>query len=190
MTPQQLAAAAQAGDRDAFAQLWNLYRTDIQGWVYARTHNHHLAEDITSEAFLRAWKSIDRFTWQAAGFPGWVATIARNLVADYYKSSHHQRSWPVATDDDVWRNPDTDRRNDPANIAIHADLSQALDVAIAQLRPSQREVILHRFGVAERSLAATADATGKPATAVKMTQRRAIVALRQHPAITALEVAA
>lgn len=189
MTPQQLAAAAQAGNHDAFAQLWTLYRTDIQGWVYARTHNHHLAEDITSEAFLRAWKNIDRFTWQSAGFPGWVATIARNLVADYYKSAHYQRTWPTDTADDLWQYPDADRRNNPAAVADHLGIADALDTALGTLTNRQRQIIALRFG-AGLPIDAAAAHLGIDSGAVKSTQHRATQHLRRHPAVIALEVAA
>lgn len=189
MTPQELVVAAQQGDRDAFGQLWNLYRAEVQRYVYRRTTDHHVAEDITSEAFLRAWARIGSFTWEGKGFPGWVITIARNLVVDHYKSTYQRHTY-LDGDSAEWRDPDTDRRNDPINAVVHAELAAALDVAVAQLLPGQREVILHRFGVADRSLAATADATGRPVTAVKMAQHRATTALRRHPAITALEVAA
>ena len=189
MTPQQLVAAAQSGDKDAFAQLWTLYRADIQGWTYAHTHNHHLAEDITSEAFLRAWKNLHRFTWQATGFPGWVATIARNLVADHYKSSHHQRSRPTDTGDDLWQHPDTDRRGDPAGVTDHSDAAEALDAALATLTGPQRRVLALRFG-ADMPIADTANHLGVERGAVKAMQHRATTALRRHPAIVALGVAA
>lgn len=189
MTPQELVTAAQAGDRDAFAQLWVMYRREAESAAYFRTRDHHLAEDIASEAFLRAWKNIGTFTWQGKGFPAWLGSIVRNLVVDYYKSSFYQRSYAVGIDAEAFPEADPDRRTDPANAVAHAELAEALDTAIAELTPGQREVIRHRFGHAE-SLAQTAAGIGSNTFAVKTMQHRATQALRRHPAIQALEVAA
>ncbi|MGK5737248.1 RNA polymerase sigma factor [Micromonospora sp. URMC 103] len=190
MTPQELVAAAQAGDRDAFAQLWATYRREMEGIAYARTGDHYLAEDIASEAFLRAWKNLPTFTWRGQGFPAWVGSIVRNIVIDYYKSCHYQRSWATdTTDEETWREVDLDRRNDPINVVAHAELAAALDEAIADLTPGQRAVIVRRFG-AELSPTDTAAEVGLNLHAAKTMQHRATRALRRHPAIAALEVAA
>ena len=42
--------------------------------------SHALAEDLTSETFLRALRRIDSFTWQGKDIGAWFTTIARNLV--------------------------------------------------------------------------------------------------------------
>lgn len=185
MTPQQLADAAQRGDQDAFAQLWQMYRPEVYRVVYYRTRNHHTAEDLTSETFLRAWKGIGSFTWQGKGFGGWVITIARNITLDHHNSAHHRRT----SLHDEFYDADTDRRADPEQVAQAADLAVALDEAIAELSADQRQVIALRFG-AGQSLADTARAMDRKIGAVKAVQHRATLALRQHPAVTALEVAA
>lgn len=181
MTPQELVLAAQRGDRDAFAELWRLHHRDIMRLVYRRTSDQHLAEDLTSEAFLRAWKGLPSFVWTNKGFGGWVATIARHLVADHYGSPHHRRSFLH----NEFTDPDTDRRTDPEQVAIGGDLADALDRALVELSPDQREVLALRFGDG-RSLAETAHATHRNVGATKAVQHRALVALRKHPAIAAV----
>ena len=49
-----------------------------------------LAEDLTSETFLRALRRIADFTWQGRDFGAWLVTIARNLVADHFKSGRYR----------------------------------------------------------------------------------------------------
>ena len=45
-----------------------------------------LAEDLTSETFFRALRSMSTFRWQGKDFGAWLMTIARNLTTDHYKS--------------------------------------------------------------------------------------------------------
>ncbi len=45
-----------------------------------------LAEDLLSETFFRALRSMASFQWQGKDFGAWLMTIARNLVVDHYKS--------------------------------------------------------------------------------------------------------
>ena len=59
-------------------------------YIYFRVGSHPLAEDLTSETFLRALRRITDFTWQGRDFGAWLVTIARNLVADHFKSGRYR----------------------------------------------------------------------------------------------------
>lgn len=181
MTPQQLVTAAQNGDRDAFAELWRLYHDEVMAVIYRRTHNRHVAEDLTSETFLRAWRRLPGFTWQGKGFIGWVITIAINATNDHHRAAHQRCSFPH----NDFQEPDADRRNNPENVAEHADLARALDTALGQLTDDQRQVIGLRFGAA-LTLAETADAMGRKLGAVKSVQWRALQALVADPDLAAV----
>lgn len=190
MSPQELVTAAQAGNHDAFAQLWKLYRTDIQAFVYRRIRDRHTAEDITSETFLRAWRGLPTFTWQGKGFRGWLITIAAHLVADHYNGAHERNSRPFdLRDDDEWQIPTRDRRTQPEHVVDQVAVAAALDAAIRTLTDTQREALAWRFGAGLR-IAETAAVMGRGQRAVQSAQHKAVVALRRHPAVRALEVAA
>ncbi|MDQ3628663.1 MAG: hypothetical protein M3419_07625 [Actinomycetota bacterium] len=80
-----------------------------------------LAEDLTSETFFRALRSISSFSWQGKNFGAWLTTIARNLVADHYTSS---RSRLEVVADEV---PDrVDASADTESLALASLSSQAL----------------------------------------------------------------
>lgn len=190
MSPEELVTAAQRGNHDAFAQLWKLYRTDVQAFVYRRLRDRHTAEDITSEAFLRAWKYLPGFTWQGKGFRGWIITIASRLVADHYRSQHEINSRPFDFgDSDSWQQPCLDRRANPADVADQGAIAAALDAAIPTLTPGQRTSLALRFG-AGMSTSDTAAAMGVSQESVKAFQHKATRKLHRHPAVRALEVAA
>ncbi|HZD14898.1 MAG TPA: sigma-70 family RNA polymerase sigma factor, partial [Pseudonocardiaceae bacterium] len=80
----ELLAASQAGDRDAFAQLYSRYRPTIQRFVRWRVPDWAEAEDLTSETFLRALRRIDTASYQGRDqvrdVAAWLVTIARNLI--------------------------------------------------------------------------------------------------------------
>ena len=78
---------AKDGDAEAFGQLYDHYVTGIFRFVYYRVGSRTLAEDLTSETFVRGLRSIQRFNWQGKDFGAWLTTIARNLIADHFKSS-------------------------------------------------------------------------------------------------------
>src|SRR5690242_8993502 len=81
------------------------HHTWILHWLTAKTSNPHLAEDITSEVFLRAFTKLHLFDGCNAG--GWLRTIARNMLIDYGLSARARRELPV--DETIERaDPDSD----------------------------------------------------------------------------------
>ncbi|MEU7044984.1 sigma-70 family RNA polymerase sigma factor [Streptomyces varsoviensis] len=83
-TEADLVARVRGGDVDAFATLYRAHRPMVFAFVLLRVHHWATAEDITSEAFARALKSVGRLTPDSR-FGAWVTTIARNIVADHVK---------------------------------------------------------------------------------------------------------
>ena len=85
-----LVLRARDGDAEAFGSLYDHYVELVYRYVYYRVGTHQLAEDITSETFLRALRRICDFHWQGKDFGAWLVTIARNLVADHFKSGRYR----------------------------------------------------------------------------------------------------
>jgi len=77
--PDETVLRAQSGDFGAFEEL---YRRTV-GRVYAiclrMTGDRTRAEDLTQEAFTRAWQKLDSFRGEAA-FAGWLSRVAVNVV--------------------------------------------------------------------------------------------------------------
>lgn len=70
---------------EAFSFLYQRYIGPIYRYVYSRVGNQQDAEDITSSVFLAAFNQIPRYQSQNK-FPAWIFTIARNRIADHYRS--------------------------------------------------------------------------------------------------------
>ncbi len=86
-TSWALVGAAQRGDQLAFGQLYARHVDVVFRYVLARVADRQLAEDLTSETFLRAWRRIGSVRDQGKDLTAWLVTIARNLMVDHLKSS-------------------------------------------------------------------------------------------------------
>jgi len=166
-----LVTLAQQGDAEAFGQVYDRYVGQIYRYLYYRVGTHALAEDLTSETFLRALKRIDSFTYTGKDIGAWFTTIARNLVTDHVKSSRFRLE--VSTADML----DADHGDDGIESQVLDRLQNAalLD-AVRRLRPDQQECIVLRF-LQGLSVAETAEVMGRSSGAVKQLQLRAVRAL-------------
>ncbi len=169
-----LVALAQRGDGEAFGQIYDHHVDGVYRYLYYRLGSHSLAEDLTSETFLRALQRIDSFTYRGRDIRAWFITIARNLVTDYYRSSRY--SLEVMTGDML----DADRGDDGIEGAVVNRLSDdALVAAVRQLKPDQQECVALRF-MQGLSVAETAAVMRRSEGAVKQLQLRAIRALAKQ----------
>ncbi|MFE4647689.1 sigma-70 family RNA polymerase sigma factor [Streptomyces sp. NPDC056707] len=179
----ELLALARAGDREAFASLYNEHRPEVYRFIGYRVRDKSLAEDLTSETFLRALRRIDTFTWQGRDFGAWLVTIARNLIADHFKCSRTRLE--VAAGDML----------DADTIAVSAEETglrelaavEARDIvqtAMRSLTPEQAECVRLRF-LDELSLSESSAVAGRSVGSVKQATFRAMVSLRARLAVAA-----
>jgi RNA polymerase sigma-70 factor (ECF subfamily) len=171
----ELVRRAQAGDADAFGELYDRYVDLVYRFVYYRVSSAQLAEDLTSETFLRALRRITSFTWQGRDVGAWFVTIARNLVADHYKSSRQRLE---LTTDDVSTVGGAPRmvEDGPERAVLQSMQNTVLLEAVQQLGAEQRECIVLRF-LQGLSVAETAAAMGKNDGSIKALQYRAVRSL-------------
>ncbi|GAA0334118.1 sigma-70 family RNA polymerase sigma factor [Actinoallomurus spadix] len=168
---RDLVLRARAGESDAFAALYDRYVDLVYRYVYYRVGAHPLAEDLTSETFLRALRRMSVFTWQGKDFGAWLVTIARNLVLDHFKSSRYRLEICTAEPDeeDRWE-------EGPERVVLDAWTHRALFSAVRALGSEQRECVVLRF-LHGLSVAETATVMGKNSGAIKALQHRAVRSL-------------
>lgn len=174
-TSWDLVTAAQQGDREAFGRLYGRYAGPVARFVTSRVADRALAEDLTSETFLRALRRIDSVHDQGRDIGAWFTTIARNLVADHAKSSRHRREQTTA---DVPEPATAAAAVGPEQTVIQRDTAEQLRRCVAQLSPDQQECIRLRFGQ-DLSSAQTAAAMGRSELAVRGLRHRALAHLRE-----------
>ncbi|KAB8186113.1 sigma-70 family RNA polymerase sigma factor [Microbispora catharanthi] len=169
---RSLVLRAKTGDSEAFGVLYDHYLELVYRYVYFRVGSHALAEDLTSETFLRALRGIAEFTWQGRDFGAWLVTIARNLVTDHYKSGRNRLEVTTA---EILDTP-LDGPHIPENAVVTNMVNERVMQAIKQLSAEQQECVILRF-LHGMSLAETAVIMGKKSGAIKALQFRAIRAL-------------
>ncbi|WP_112470790.1 ECF subfamily RNA polymerase sigma factor, BldN family [Streptomyces triticisoli] len=164
----ELVERAQAGEADAFGRLYDQYSDTVYRYIYYRVGGRATAEDLTSETFLRALRRIGTFTWQGRDFGAWLVTIARNLVADHFKSSRFRLE--VTTGEMLDAN---EVERSPEDSVLESLSNAALLDAVRRLNPQQQECVTLRF-LQGLSVAETARVMGKNEGAIKTLQYRAV----------------
>lgn len=165
----RLIRQAQAGDAPAFGILYDSYIKKIYNFIYYKTFNKELAEDITSQAFLKAWKNIRQF--KEGSFQAWLYSIARNAVTDHYRSCHE-----TLNIDDCW---DLSERPDWESLLDNNLKLESIKKAMSELKPAERELIMMRLWL-DLSFKEIAEQLGKSEGAVKMSFGRTIVRLKSQ----------
>jgi RNA polymerase sigma-70 factor (ECF subfamily) len=170
---------AQGSDPNAFGELYDRYVDLVYRYIYYRVGTAALAEDLTSETFLRALRRISSYTWQGRDFGAWLVTIARNLIADHYKSGRYRLE--VTTADLLDAGHDRTEAGPEGEVLDSITNAQLLE-AVKHLNAEQQECIVLRF-LQGLSVAETALAMGKNEGAIKALQYRAVRTLgRMLPA--------
>jgi len=169
----ELVHAAQAGDTVAFGKLYDRYVDVVFRYVLFRVGDRELAEDVTSETFLRALRRITSVSYQGRDVGAWFVTIARNLVLDHVKSSRYRLE--VTTPE--FRDSERDEAG-PEQQVMSRVTRDALLECVDQLGDDQRECIVLRF-LQGLSVAETAEIMNRNEGAVKALQHRAVRRLAQ-----------
>jgi len=84
-TAEQLAGEAQDGSLEAFAELVDRYQGRLFNFILRRVGNWSDAEELTQEAFVRAWERLERYDdrWR---FSTWLFTIGSRLAVSHHRS--------------------------------------------------------------------------------------------------------
>ncbi|NGY58813.1 sigma-70 family RNA polymerase sigma factor [Lentzea sp. NEAU-D13] len=172
--PWQLVKAAQEGDTDAFGVLYDKYVDMVFRYVLFRVGGDRaFAEDVTSETFLRALRSIGSVSYQGRDVGAWFVTIARNIVFDHVKSSRYRLEVTTAELQDN-REETSGPEQEVMTEATNAELLRC----VSQLGDDQQECIRLRF-IEGKSVSEVAELMDRNEGAVKALQHRAVRRLAQ-----------
>ena len=133
-----LVARARAGDLLAFEELVRLYADRLHAVVRRLVDDQHEAEEVTQEAFLRAWRGIATFKGDSQFFT-WLYRIGVN---EAHRRTSHRRA-PVASLEEQLVEP-ADTRPEPPRRLEQDDLRHALERAVHGLKPDQRVPLVLR----------------------------------------------
>lgn len=166
-----LIARAKRGDETAVSQLYRRYAPGIYGYIASRVGDSAVADDLTSEVFLRALEGLPQFEYRDISIASWLYRIANARMADHFRQQARRRTVPL----EERLLPGQDGFDQ--EVEAHMKMEQ-LSEAIERLTAEQHQVILLRF-VAGLKLKEVAYAMDKSTDAIKMLQLRALTRLRQ-----------
>ncbi|MFA6604290.1 MAG: RNA polymerase sigma factor [Patescibacteria group bacterium] len=164
-----LAARCRQGDAKAFGELYDLHFRKIYDFIYYKTHHRETAQDLASETFFKALKSISSFDPDRGSFSSWIYRIARNTVTDHYRTSRAHLNI-----DDAW---DLASGSDTAADVDALMKVSAVREALQRLKPEQRDIVILRVWQ-ELSYQEIAAALGKSEASCKMSFSRSVRELR------------
>jgi len=159
-------------DPEAFGHLYRRYVTRIYSYHYRHTSNATEAEDLTSQTFYRALRSIAHYREKGGSFQAWLFRIAHNLVVNWYRD--RQRKPQVPLDDMPLIAPQADPQADVEAAELQARLLAAL-----QTFPEDRKTLLILKFVEQMSNEEIAAVLGKTEGAVKSLYHRTLLSLRE-----------
>jgi len=134
-TDAQLVAVSRAGDIEAFQELVLRYQRRLFGLCYRLLGRYHDAEDACQEAFLRAYRALDRYD-PSRPFDRWLLAIAANSAVSMLRRRRSIRTEPEMIEaDDITQ---TTQMASAADQAEARELGEAAARAIAGLADHYR----------------------------------------------------
>ncbi len=141
-----LVKKAKEGDGKAFDELTNLYKDAVFSVVYRMVRDRYKAEDLTQEAFIKAFNSITSFNEEYA-FSTWLFKIATNNCIDYFrkrKLQTYSMDQTIRYKDDEIHQEYADNEPIADSIIIAREKSKIIRNAIEQLPEKYRTAIVLR----------------------------------------------
>jgi RNA polymerase sigma-70 factor (ECF subfamily) len=172
-----LVSRAAAGDTAAFQALVERHRSLVYRVAYQFAGNHHDAEDIAQEVFIKVYRSLDRFR-QEAQLSSWLYRIVMNACIDHRRRHAPAGSAPFGEEAEHKMLNTPEETPGPEQRAYADELGALLESAIADLPKGQRIVFVmrHHQGL---KLVEIADALGLAEGTVKRQLHAAVHRLRQ-----------
>jgi RNA polymerase sigma-70 factor (ECF subfamily) len=159
----------------AFEDLYRAHLRDVYSYAYYRVGNHHDAEDLTEQAFLQAYRHLERALAESDGRPlrPWLIRIAHNLASNYHRDRARR---PEAALDAI--EPPSHPHGTERVAEGREELRLVID-KLDRLPGDRREALIMRFAL-DMSNREIARALGRTDGATKVLIHRAIRQLTEE----------
>jgi len=175
-SPEQLIAAARGGDGEAFRHIFDRWARPLISFIYDMVGDRALAEDLTQETFVRAYKYLDGLRDETK-FSTWLFSIAKNVAREHLRSAQH-RSQKVDLDDESVLEL-MDESPTPAGALLDKELNGVVRHALGTLDEDKRLVFTLKV-FQQRSYEEIAEITGFSMPKVKTDLHRARTEMRRR----------
>jgi RNA polymerase sigma-70 factor (ECF subfamily) len=161
-----------AGDELALRQAFDRYGGMVQRVGMLRLGNHHDAEELVQQVFVRAWKGRAGFDPTRGSLGAWLLGIARRLIADRYASLDRDRKVIAAAESIAPPATDVKSVDRVVDRVVVGDEVNRL--------PDEQRMVLRLAFYGDLSHSEIAATTGIPIGTVKSHIRRALILLRKR----------
>lgn len=168
---RQAIHACKEGNLEAFETLYTLYAKRIYNFLFYRTYQKELAEDIASVAFMKALENIRRFDERKGNFSSWLYRIAQNTLID-----HTRRERPSTSIEEAFDLGEDDRNEERTD--ARARLGEVKEY-LEKLSEEQQELVRLRVWD-ELSYKEIAALTGKSEGSCKVMFSRVIAKMQKE----------
>lgn len=173
----RLVTRIQAGDQDAFAELYLTNFDAVYTYLRISLKDYHEAEDAAQEVFMRALGALPRFEIRpGTPFRAWLFTIARNIVLAQYRE---QKLLDVEDPQEITDRQTNPGLSEPEALALEWVTDDDLLFLIRRLPAAQRQVLTLRY-MLELSTDQIASVLGRSPVAVRKLEHRALRFLEER----------
>lgn len=172
---QRLVARFQAGDRDAFSELYKRYFARVYSYLRLAIKDSHEAEDLAQQTFIQVLQNLMSYERREQPFRSWLFAIARNQAAD-----HFRRTQAIPVEDPTeYMDHEAEDLPEPELNVLNWITDSDLAIFVERLSPAQRQALALRYMLGLNSQEA-AEVMGKSPESVRMLQSRAVNFLRER----------
>ena len=172
-----LISRAAGGDPSAFQAIVERHRSMVYRVAFQFAGNHHDAEDIAQDVFIKVYRSLTSFR-QDAQLTSWMYRIVMNACIDHRRRHRPATAAPFSEEAEQKMLNTPEERPDPEERAYAGELGQVLECEIGRLPKGQRVVFVMRHHQGMK-LGEIADALGLAEGTVKRQLHAAVHRLRQ-----------
>lgn len=176
MEEQQLAARAQRGDQNAFAQLVDQFQTPVYNLAYRMLGNANDAEDAAQETFLRAYSQMSKYRPDQK-FATWLLSIAAHYCIDRLRR-RSRLTW-LSLDDQALTETLPSDAPEPDSELLRDEDQHEVERLLDRLTPSSRLVVVLKYWY-DQSVEEIARTTGESVSSVKVKLHRARQAMARE----------
>jgi len=158
-------------DPQAIGAIYDRYFTEVYRYIRYRINDDAVAEDISSDVFVRLLEAVKKRQGPQSNLKGWLIATASNVVNDHLRRQYRRPTEALSES----------RPDENPSVAAQVDLreqTRTVQLAYAQLTIEQQHVLALRFGLGY-SLEETAEYLKKNVNAIKALQFRALAALQR-----------
>lgn len=138
--PENLPERAVRGDHEAFREIFEEHHRSILRYIYAMVGQRDLAEELTQETFMGAYRNIGTLRDEAK-LSVWLYSIARNVTLKHFKARKREKDQVNSIDDErTMLTEPADAALPPEDSLLSRELNRVVNKALDQLDYDKRTV--------------------------------------------------